>query len=170
MPRAAWWGSWRRTTVCWAMSSSPERPTPSTFTAAALGPARACGEAQNRAVNCGQKWMGASRLEHTGPTVVHRDGSLPHCTLDFLLGACVGLEGEHLCGGSTPGHQWAAESEGGPQDRSVLSPTESSPEQTTSSHVATSTVTHMDTINATSVLWSYWLWHGGIELYIGAQE
>ncbi len=48
MPRAAWRGSWRRTTVCWTMSSSPERPTPSNFTAAALGPACAHGEARYR--------------------------------------------------------------------------------------------------------------------------
>jgi hypothetical protein len=81
---------------------------------------------------------------------VHRDGSLPHCTLDFLLGVCVGLEGEDVRGGSTSGRQWAAESELGPHDRSVLSPTGSSPGQTTSSHVATSTVTHVDAINAAS--------------------
>jgi hypothetical protein len=31
-----------------------------------------------------------------------------------LLGAHVGLEEEHVRGGSTPGRQWAAESEQGP--------------------------------------------------------
>jgi hypothetical protein len=51
---------------------------------------------------------------------------LLHCTLDPSLGACVGLEGENVHEGSIPGHQWAAESERGPCDRSVLSPTGSS--------------------------------------------
>ncbi len=58
---------WRRTTACWAMSSLPGRTTPSSLTAAALGPARAHGEAWNRAVNYSQKWMGASRLVRAGP-------------------------------------------------------------------------------------------------------
>ncbi len=47
--------------------SLPGRPTPSSCTAAALGPARAPGEARNQAVNCGRKWMGASRLERAEP-------------------------------------------------------------------------------------------------------
>jgi hypothetical protein len=67
--------------------------------------------------------MGASRLELAEPTRIE---DLLHCMLDPLLGACVGLEGEHVRGGSTPGRQWAAESEQGPRDRSVLSPTGSS--------------------------------------------
>ncbi len=33
------------------------------------------------------------------------------CMLDLLLGAIVGLEGEHVCGSLTPGFQWAAKSE-----------------------------------------------------------
>ncbi len=66
--------------------------------------------------------------------------------------------------------QWAAKSERGPRDRSVLSSTGSSPGQTTSSHVATSTVTQVDAIEAASLPESYWLWRGGIELYVGAKE
>jgi hypothetical protein len=53
--------------------------------------------------------------------------ALTYCTLVLLLGAHVGLEEEHICGGSTSGWQWAAESEQGPCDRSVLSPMDSSP-------------------------------------------
>ncbi len=96
--------------------------------------------------------------------------ALSHCTLDLLLGPCVGLEGEHIRGGLTPGRQWVAESERGPSDRSVLSPTGSSKGQMTSSHVATSTVTHVDAIEADSMPEPYWLWSGDIELYVGSQE
>jgi hypothetical protein len=85
------------------------------------------------------------------PTAVYRDGSLAHYTLDLLLGAAWDLEGEHLRGGSTPGRQRAAESEWGPRDRSLLSPTGSSLGQTTSLHIATSTVTPVDTIKAASM-------------------
>jgi hypothetical protein len=69
------------------------------------------------------------------PTAVHRDGSSNSLHTGTSAGARVGLEGEHVRGGSTLGRQWAAESERGPRDRSVLSPTSSSPGQTTSSHV-----------------------------------
>ncbi len=48
--------------------SLPGRPTPSSSTTAASGPARVCGENSNRAAECGRKWMGASRLGHAGPT------------------------------------------------------------------------------------------------------
>jgi hypothetical protein len=96
--------------------------------------------------------------------------ALSHSTLDLLLGARMRLEGEHAHGGLTPGRRWAAQSEQGPCNRSVLSPTGSSPGQTTSSYVSTSTVAYMDVIEAASTPEPYWLWHGGIELYVGALE
>jgi hypothetical protein len=40
----------------------------------------------------------------------------------------------------------------------------------TSLHVAASTVTHVDAIEAASTPEPNWLWRGGIELYVGAQE
>jgi hypothetical protein len=40
----------------------------------------------------------------------------------------------------------------------------------TSSHVATSTGTNMDVIEVASKPETYVLWHGGIELYVEAQE
>jgi hypothetical protein len=76
----------------------------------------------------------------------------------------------HVHGGSTPGSQWAAESEQGPRDRNMLSPTGSSLGQTTSLHIATYTETHMDAIEAASMPELYWLWRGEIELYVGAKE
>jgi hypothetical protein len=169
LPRAARRGFGRRTTACWALSSLPGRPTSSSFTVAALGPARACGEAWNRAVNYSREW-GPYDWRVLSPTAIHWDGSSSHYTLDLLLGAHVELVGEHVCGGSTPGHWWVAERERGPHDRSVLSPTGSSPGQTTSWNVATSTVTHVDVIEAASMPEPYWLWCGSIELYVGAQE
>jgi hypothetical protein len=114
--------------------------------------------------------MGPNDCSVLSPTVVHRDGSSSHSTLEPSLGAPVGLEGEHVCGGSTPGCLWAAESEWGPCDRSVLSPMGSLPGQMTSSHVSTSTVAHVDAIEATSTPEPYWLWCGSTELYVGAQE
>jgi hypothetical protein len=87
-----------------------------------------------------------------------------------LAGGPRGTGRVHVCGGSTPGSQWAAESEWGPHDRSVLSPTCSSPGQTTSSHVTTSSGTHMDTIEAASMPESHWLWRGGIELHVGTKQ
>jgi hypothetical protein len=95
--------------------------------------------------------MGPHDWSVLSPTAVHRDGSFAHYTLDLLLGAAWDLEGEHVHGGSTPGCQWAVKSERGPRDRSVLTPTGSSPGQTTSLHVATSTVTHVDAIEAASM-------------------
>jgi hypothetical protein len=65
------------------------------------------------------------------------------------MGACMGLEGEHVRGGSTPGCQWAAESEQGPSDRSVLSPIGSS------LHVLPQLRAHVDAIEATSTPESY---------------
>jgi hypothetical protein len=108
--------------------SSPGRPTPSSTITAALGPARARGKKSNRAAECSQKWMGASRLGGVGPTVVHRDGSSLDCTLiGPVAGGPHGLEEEHVRGGSTLGRELAAESEQGPRDRCMLSPTGSSP-------------------------------------------
>jgi hypothetical protein len=82
--------------------------------------------------------------------VVHRDGSLAHYTLDLLVGVMWDLEGEHVRVGLTPSRRWAAESEWGPRDRSVLSPTGSSPGQTTSLHVANLNWDYVDIIEATS--------------------
>jgi hypothetical protein len=128
LPQAVWQGPGRRMTACWALPSLPGRPTPSSLTAAALGPARAHGEARNRAANGGQKWMGTSTTgacePHGGPPGWQL---LPHCTLGLRLGVRVGQWGEHVHGDSTPGRQWVAESEWGPRDRNVLSPTGSSP-------------------------------------------
>jgi hypothetical protein len=107
--------------------------------------------------------MGASQLEHAEPPwQFTRMAALSYCTLDLLLGAHMGLEGEHVYGVSTRRSQWAAKSELGPHDRSVLSSTGSSPGQTTLSHVGTSTVNHMDAIKAASMPESYWLCQGGI--------
>ncbi len=82
----------------------------------------------------------------------------------------MGPEWEHVHVDSTPGRQWAAKSEQGSRNRSVLRPTGSLPGEMTSLHVATSTVTHVDTIEAASTPEPKWLWCGGIELSIGAQE
>jgi hypothetical protein len=114
MLRAAWRGFGRRTTAFWALHSLPGRPTPSSCTAAALGPASARGEAQNWAVNCGQKWMGASRLERAEP-----HGGSPGWQLyltahwTYRWGPAWDWKGARTCGGSTPGSRWAAESEWG---------------------------------------------------------
>ncbi len=75
-----------------------------------------------------------------------------------------------MCGGSTLGCRWAAESEWGPRDRSVLSPMGCSLGPMTSSHISTSIVAHVDVIEAASMPEPYWLWHGNIELCVGAQE
>jgi hypothetical protein len=62
------------------------------------------------------------------PTAVHRDGSSLYCTLiGPIAGGPRGLEEEHVHGGSTPGQQWAVESERGPRNRCVLSPMGNSP-------------------------------------------
>ncbi len=66
-PRATWWGPGIRTTAWWALTSSPERLTPSSLKAAALGPYVHVERTQNQAVNCGRKWMRASRLERAEP-------------------------------------------------------------------------------------------------------
>ncbi len=48
------------------------------------------------------------------PTAVHWDKRTIHgSTLDSSLGAYVGLEGEHVRGGSTPGRQWQPKVNGG---------------------------------------------------------
>ncbi len=103
---AAWRGPGRRMTACWALLSLPERPTPSSFTAAALGPARARGEARNRAANSGWKWMRAHATgvcePHGGPP---GGQPLPRCTLDPRLGARVGLWVGHVHGDLTPGRR-----------------------------------------------------------------
>jgi hypothetical protein len=62
----------------------------------------------------------------------------------------MGLEWEHVPVDSTPGRQWAAKSEQGSCNRSVLRPTGSLPGEMTSVHVATSTVTHVDAIEDAS--------------------
>jgi hypothetical protein len=111
LPQDAWQGPGRRMAACWALPCLSRRPTPSSFTAAALGPARAHGEAWNRAANGGRKWMGAPM---TGACEPHCGSPgwqlLPRCTLDLRLGACVGLWGEHVHGDSTLGRQWVAKS------------------------------------------------------------
>jgi hypothetical protein len=61
------------------------------------------------------------------PMAVHRKESPLTLHAGPSAGAHVGLEGELVHGGSTPGCQWAAESEQVPHDRNVLSPTGSSP-------------------------------------------
>jgi hypothetical protein len=82
---------------------------------------------RNRAVQYGRKWMGASRLERAEP-----HGGSPGQENYFMArwslrwGPMWDWERGHVRGGSTPGGRWAAESERGPRDRSVLSPTGSS--------------------------------------------
>ncbi len=78
---AAWRGPGRRMAACWVLLSLPGRPTPSSFTAAALGPAHARGEARNRAANGGWKWKGGPT---TGAYEPHGSSPgwqlLPHCS------------------------------------------------------------------------------------------
>jgi hypothetical protein len=127
-PRATWLGSGRKTTVRQALPSSPERTTPSSPKAAALGLARACWENSKPGRTLQPKINGGLTTgECWAPRQFTRKADLIHCTLDILLGACMGLEGERVHGGSTLGRQWAAESEQGPSDCSVLNPTGSSP-------------------------------------------
>ncbi len=94
-------------------ASSPERLAPSSPKAAALGLARASGENLKPGCKLRPKVNGGLM---TGVCSVPRQftgkADLIHCTLDLLLGACVGLEGESVRGGSTPGPQWMAESGG----------------------------------------------------------
>jgi hypothetical protein len=94
MQWAAWQGPGRRMPPCWVLLSLPGRPTPSSFPAAAVGPACACGEARNRAVNCGRKWMGASRLECASPTAPPGWQLYLTACWTFGRGGRVGLEGE----------------------------------------------------------------------------
>jgi hypothetical protein len=116
LPRAAWRGSGRRMTVCWALSSLPGWPTLSSFTTAGLGPAHAHGEARNKVINCGWKWMGASRLERAEP-----HGSSPGWQLyltaqwTFCWGPAWGWKARHRAanvrpkvnGGHATGACWA---------------------------------------------------------------
>jgi hypothetical protein len=81
----------------------PGRTTPSSFTAAALGPAHAHGELKTGLLIAAESGWGPHDWSVLSPTVVHRDGGLPHCTLSPLLGACVGPGSVHGHGGSTPG-------------------------------------------------------------------
>ncbi len=103
--------NWEEYDSVLSMTSTSGRPTPSSSTAAALGPALAHGENSkpgrkmqprvNGGLTTGVCW---APLQFTGIA------DLLHGMLDPLLGACVGLEGEHVRGGSTPGRHWAAES------------------------------------------------------------
>ncbi len=88
---------WEEDDSLLSMTSTPGRLTPSSSTAAALGPACACGENSKP----GHKLRHKSECRsHDGsvlsPTVIHRDGSSVNCRLDLLMGARVGLEGEHI--------------------------------------------------------------------------
>ncbi len=108
------------------MTSTPGRPNPSSSTAAALGPALARGDNSkpgNRAVKYGQKWKGGLTTGACwAPRRLTGIEDLLHCTLDPLLGACLGLEGEHVRWGSTPGWQWAVKSERGPATGACWAP------------------------------------------------
>jgi hypothetical protein len=104
------------------------KDNPSSSTTAALGPARARGENSKPGPKIRPKVNGGLTTGACwAPRRFTGTRELLHSTLDPLLGAYVGLEGEHVRGGSTPDRQWADESERGPCDRSVLSPTGSSP-------------------------------------------
>jgi hypothetical protein len=72
--------------------------------------------------------MEASRLERAEPhggSPGQKNYFMARWTLRW--GPTWDWKGEHVRGGSTPGRQWAAESEQGPRDWSVLSPTGSTP-------------------------------------------
>jgi hypothetical protein len=102
------------------MTSTPERPSSSSSTAAVQGPARARGE--NSKPGCKMRPQvngGLMTGAYWAPRRFTVIADLLHCTLDPSLGACVRLGEEHVRGGSTLGCQWAAKSERGPRDRSV---------------------------------------------------
>jgi hypothetical protein len=87
----------------------------------------------------------------------------------MLLGAHVGLEEEHVCGGSTPGQQWAVESERGAKWQERAEPHG----QFTGIDVFIAHCylnRHVDAIQAANTPESDWFWHGGIELKAGDQE
>jgi hypothetical protein len=95
-----------------SITSMPGRTNPSSFTTA-LGPARERGENSKPGRTIRPKVNGGLTTGRAEPHGYTGTRELLHGTLDPLLGACVRLEGEHICGGSTPGRQWAAESEWG---------------------------------------------------------
>jgi hypothetical protein len=117
---------WEEDDSVLSLNSSPGRPTPSSPTTAALGLSRAHGENSKPGRIMWPKVNGGLTTGAClSPTAVHWVGSSLYCTLDLLLGAHVGLE----------------ESELGSLYWSMPSPTGSSPGQTTSLHIATSTAT-----------------------------
>ncbi len=126
-PRTMWRGSGRSMTACWTWPAHQEGQTLHLLQQQPWAQHVHVERTRNRAVKYSRKWMGPHVWSVLSPTVVHRDRRILHCTLDPSLGVYLGLEGEHIWGGSTPGRQWAAESEQGPRNRSVLSPTGSSP-------------------------------------------
>ncbi len=157
------------------MHSLPGRPTPSPLYSSSFGPSMCTWGGSKPGRKLRPKEDGASQLERAEP---HSSslGLQLYLTSSISLhtgpiaGGLRGTGRVHVRGGLTPGSQWAAESERGPRDRRALSPTGSSLGQTTSLHVATSTGTHMDAIEAASMPGLYWLLRGGIELYVGAEE
>jgi hypothetical protein len=87
----------------------------------------------------------------------------------LLLGAHVGLEEEHVHGGSTLGWQWVAKSETGATRQESAEPHG----QFTGIDVFIACCClnrHVDAIKAANTPESYWFWRGGIELKAGDQE
>jgi hypothetical protein len=125
-PWAPWQGSGRRATACWALTSSPGRLTPSSSTAAALGPTHARGETQTWLLIAAESQWGPHEWSVLSPTMVHRDGS----SLSLHTGPFAG--GLHRTGRGA--RMWrldtrllmGGKSEWGPCDRSALNPMGSS--------------------------------------------
>ncbi len=107
-PRTAWRGSGR------SFYNSSSGPSTCTWRELETGP-------YNTAVS---GW-GPHDWSVLSPTAVHRDKRTTSWLACWTLrwGPTWDWERWHVRGGSTPGGRWAAESEQGPRDRSVLSPT-----------------------------------------------
>jgi hypothetical protein len=166
-PQTVWRGSRRSITACWAWPAHQEGQTLHLLQQP-WAPARARGENSkpnrkirpkvNRGLTTGACW---APWRFTGI------GELLHCMLDPSLGVCVGLEGEHVRGGSTPGRQkmgsqkWMgatrqehAEPHGQFTMIDDFIARETSTEGPCGRHRGRQHT-------------SYWFWRGGIELYAG---
>ncbi len=127
-PQTVWRGSGRSMTACWASPARQEGRTLQFLQQQPWAQHMHVERTRNRAVQNCRKWMGASRLERAEP-----HGCSPGQEKYFLArwtfrwGPTWDWERGHVRGGSTPGGRWADESERGPRDRSVLSPTGISP-------------------------------------------
>ncbi len=118
-----WVRIWEEKRACWALPSSPGRLTSSLPAAAAFGPHKHMEGSLNLGCSTRPKWMGAhtTRMFWTPWQFARRQFSHPACWIFSLGPAWDG--GEHILGDESQhqGTDWAAKSEWGPTDRSVLS-------------------------------------------------